>query len=87
MLFGLLLVPAIPAGGTGAVDALAAGLCHSVVKFGGCWRRSRPRQHDDRDHDASRDRGLKALVVTLPEFFRVMQPSGTLRPAGFAARR
>jgi hypothetical protein len=27
MLFGLLLVPAIAAGGTGTVDALAAGLC------------------------------------------------------------
>jgi hypothetical protein len=66
MLFGLLLVPAIPAGGTGAVDALAASLCHNLVKFGGYWRPSRPRQHDDRDRDASRDRGLEALVLILP---------------------
>jgi hypothetical protein len=36
MRFGLLLVPAIPAGGAGAVDALAAGLCHNLVRFGGC---------------------------------------------------
>jgi hypothetical protein len=35
MLFGPLLVPAIPAGDTGAVDASAAGLCHNLVKFGG----------------------------------------------------
>jgi hypothetical protein len=36
MLFGLLPVPAIPAGGTGAVDPLAAGGAHNLVKFGGC---------------------------------------------------
>jgi hypothetical protein len=73
---------------------------HNLVKTGGCRGVSTPRQHDDRDRDrdgdgdgdgdgdAIRDHGLKALVVTLPEeFVRTRKPSGTLRPAGFAARR